>query len=225
MTYKMAIPDGSAIAEPSCFLPVSETWRHVLYGLVERALWDNYWDGTEEEVEAANAEVSLWLQKLGECTAMPQVAIASQQVSSGSYGGGTYATSWMSRTVNTLDVSQDWCEIVSSLVSLEPGVYHVHATAVIVNAGMSVLRLNNYAHNNVLGYGIPVWAGSVTAPVGIQNSLDCVFDWPDNHQIALYSYCTSAQDTYGLGYPVSITNVNERYVELVITRLGDAGSL
>jgi hypothetical protein len=70
MVYKLAIPTGGSDEPPVCYLPVAENWRHVLLGLLERPLSDWFWDGTDEEIEAANAEVAKWIDYLEECNSV-----------------------------------------------------------------------------------------------------------------------------------------------------------
>jgi hypothetical protein len=70
MVYKVVIPTGGSDEPPVCYLPVAENWKHVLTGLLERPLSDWFWDGTDEEIEAAEAEVAKWVDYLEECVSM-----------------------------------------------------------------------------------------------------------------------------------------------------------
>jgi hypothetical protein len=70
MVYKMVIPTGGSDEPPACYLPVAQSWKHVLVGLLERPLSDWFWEGTDDEIEAANAEVAKWIDYLEECESM-----------------------------------------------------------------------------------------------------------------------------------------------------------
>ena len=68
--YAVPIPTGGSDEPPVCYLPVAQAWRPVMVGLIARALEDWYWDGTDEDIEAAEAEVAKWIDYLEECVSM-----------------------------------------------------------------------------------------------------------------------------------------------------------
>jgi hypothetical protein len=148
---------------------------------------------------------------------LPRIAYLSEQQTSGTQGGSSVATTWTTRTLNTL---VDSTGIVSSLSSnqftLPAGTYRATATSWITNGNGVMIRLRNITDSTTVVSG-KTYQGSITNTYS-NADLDGEFTITSSKTFALQYYATSATATTGLGAAVSSGEV-ERYSQIAVQKI------
>lgn len=219
MAYKMPVPTGSANADPACYLKISANWRHVLIGMIEAGLSDYFWDGTEEAVEAANAEVAKWLDDLEECEIVNDVALLQDRRSTGVNGGAVTTSAWTAITYANEIHKPTWLQTSGSQFLLLPGEYFLRANHQVNDVGLAMLRLYNVtasaqaaAGSNVLAQRTAGYSQGALAEVRARLSV------AENTTYRIEYYATSTYSTGDLGFNLNAI-AYECYGDLEITRL------
>jgi hypothetical protein len=132
-----------------------------MIGLAEFMLWPDFWLGTEEEVKQA---VSHAVQLVGmlvgqECQKMGYVRLFQEHEGS----GGASVAGWQVRVLNYKQDPDDLVSLSSNQFTPVEGVYVVRASAPVVCAQMSQLRLRDVTQTRTALVGTPVWTRPVTS--------------------------------------------------------------
>lgn len=146
----------------------------------------------------------------------PQIAYLSEQQPSGTAGGTSIATTWTTRTLNTL---VDTTAIVTSLTSnqftLSAGTYRISAVSTFYTANNVKIRIRNITDNTTAIVGQTVVGSTSTYPLA---SLDGEIVISSSKTFALQYYVQAGTATLGLGQPVSSGEM-EIYSQLAITKI------
>jgi hypothetical protein len=204
MGYRVPIPTGGCDEPPVCYLPVAENWKHVLIGLLERPLSDWFWTGTDEEIEAANAEVAKWVDYLEECAAMPPEALFIHHEPQGTHGGSITSSSTNVRKINLEEYDDIGCGLSSNRLSIPAGTYDVEAQFVTRGAGAARLFLRDTDTAQEILLGLSQYSRQYSE--NFENTvlhLRGRFTLSATHAIEVRQYASNAVTDTGMGQAVS----------------------
>lgn len=152
-------------------------------------------------------------------TYTPQIAILRDEKASGTNAGGSAATTWNARNLNTeVADSENIVTIASNQFTPIAGTYKIFATAPVFNSvGVNRLRLYNVTDASVVDHG-PNYRNSSTTDMS-NATLNTIFTANGTDAYRIDHYTGNAVATNGLGANMAL-GVNEIYLEIVLERLG-----
>lgn len=141
--------------------------------------------------------------------------------SSGTAGGATSATTWHTRTLNTVKTNEiTGASLSSDQITLPAGTYFIHARAPAYNSGAIKSRLYNVTDAAVVS---ELFGASVTSATANASSPDATlfgrFTLASSKALRLEMFATSAQATNGLGFPSTSSATTEVYSEVMIWKV------
>ncbi len=158
------------------------------------------------------------LSSLTNFPGLPFIHIQDQK-SAGTDGGGSSATTWNKRTLNTEVTDTDGLSALSSdQITLDAGTYYIEATAPYYGAGSSKLRLRNTTGAATLLVGTPgredVINGTVMSPLAGR------FTVAASQALELQHYSDTAHASDGLGKATGGSEI-EVYADVRIWKISD----
>jgi hypothetical protein len=211
MAFKVPIPTGGATDPPRCFIPVSDDWRTVFATLLAYGLKDHYFDGTDEQIEAANAEVYKWFAALQEYQQLPEVAIYGHTEQLGTHGGGLTGSAWNTIPMNTVYQQQSWCSVQNNVFTLDSGHYHVRMTHVIWAVDSFAPRFFCTGSDPIIegmngrAYRDPSWSDAANMQLFGHMTIN------SQKAYKFEVYCGNARTNWGLGVALNYQNLLETY--------------
>lgn len=149
----------------------------------------------------------------------PSIAILRDEKASGTNGGSSAASTWNNRTINT-EVSdiKNIVTLASNQFTPIAGTYKIDVTAATHGGGgVHKLRLYNVTQDTVVSYGLN--GRGPTQSQAYPTTLKTIFTANGTDAYRIDHYTNAAVANTGLGFPTSITGVNEIYLELVLEKI------
>ena len=145
-------------------------------------------------------------------------AIFNETQASGTNGGGSTATTWTKRTLNTTVVNNiSGASIAASVITLPAGSYIVTASAPSFESNLFKIRLQNTTDSSTAALGTSELTGSsVVQTNGIVSGF---FTITGNKNFELQHYVQSARANLGFGNPTSIASISEVYTTIQIDKV------
>jgi len=157
---------------------------------------------------------------LGAPRVKPVILHIQYVVDSGTNGGAAAATTWNTRSLNTVVTNEiTGASLASNKITLPAGTYDIDAMAFYRSTEMNQLAVYNETDAAFLFYGMNYYG---QAAVSFSNvaTIRRRFTLAATKEISIKHYTQGATDTSGLGLPVSIAGVSEIYVDVKITQVG-----
>jgi hypothetical protein len=149
----------------------------------------------------------------------PSIAILRDEKSSGTNGGSSAASTWNNRTINT-EVSdiKNIVTLASNQFTPIAGTYKIDVSAATHGGGgVHKLRLYNVTQDAVVAYGLN--GRGPTQSQAYPTTLKTIFTANGTDAYRIDHYTNAAVANTGLGFPTSITGVNEVYLELILEKI------
>lgn len=149
----------------------------------------------------------------------PSIAILRDEKASGTNGGSAAATTWNARDLNTeVSDTKNIVSIASNQFIPIAGTYKIQVSAAVhQGVGVNRLRLYNVTAASAVSYGLNSRAPSVNQ--SIPATLSTIFTANGTDAYRIEHYTNSAQATNGLGFPLSLPNINEVYLEVILEKI------
>jgi hypothetical protein len=146
------------------------------------------------------------------------VAYLSEVQASGTQGGASVATTWTTRTLNTLvDNTGIVKSLASNTITLDAGTYAVRASSPQNSTNGHKCRIRNTTDGITLVVGETAYnstSGSFNSPATLEGE----FTLTSTKTIALQYYSVIAQGTNGLGI-ASSSGESEVYGRVILTKV------
>ena len=138
--------------------------------------------------------------------AEPPIAIIEDQKAVGTQGGGSAATTWNIRTLNTFVTNTIGVTLSSSVFTIPAGRYHIVATTPAYNLGRHRCRLYNTTAASATAYGTSCY---IVVGSGVQTDsiLDFVFTVAASTSFRIEHWTAGLQAGNGLGVETNATGV------------------
>ena len=145
-------------------------------------------------------------------------AIFNETQASNTNGGGSTATTWTKRTLNTTVVNNiSGASIAASVITLPAGSYIVTASAPSFESTLFKIRLQNTTDSTTAALGTSEYEGS--SSVQTRGILSGFFTITGNKNFELQHYVTMARANVGFGNPTAIASVSEVYSTIQIDKV------
>lgn len=153
-------------------------------------------------------------------------AVIEEQQTQNTAGGGSTATTWTNRVLNTEVVDADAIVSISSnLFTPIAGTYRIRIESPFVgnaaaNTGVRIRLWNNTASSEVIrstNFWVPLIA---TNGAGVTAFLEYIFTANGTDAYAVQYYVTNAKTTNGLGSAINETSAVERYTRVTLEKIG-----
>ena len=158
-----------------------------------------------------------------------KVAVLTDSKTSGTSGGTGVATTWSTRTLNTISVDPNGLilQLESNTFKLAAGAYQIRAMAAFLHTGHTRMRIYDVTASAeatasagspvdvIIGYSVSV---EVSNQANIYNDIN-VRVQPHKDNVYRLEYYISASGADHLGIPTSLANIDEIYAICEITRL------
>jgi hypothetical protein len=152
-----------------------------------------------------------------------KVAVLTDSKTSGTSGGAGVATTWSTRTLNTIAVDPNGLilQLESNTFKLAAGAYQIRAMAAFRHTGHTRMRIYDVTASAeagvdvIIGYSVSV---EVSNQSNTYNDLNLRVQ-PHKDNVYRLEYYISASGADHLGIPTSLANIDEIYAICEITRL------
>ena len=145
-------------------------------------------------------------------------AIFNETQASNTNGGGSTATTFTKRVLNTTVVNNiTGCSIASSVITLPAGSYVVNASAPSYESTFFKIRLQNTPDSTTAALGTSEYEGS--SAVQTRGILSGFFTITGNKNFEVQHYVTVARANIGFGNPTNIASVSEVYTTIQIDKV------
>ena len=145
------------------------------------------------------------------------IAIFNETQASGTQGGGSVATTWTKRTLNTTLVNNiTGASIAASVITLPAGSYIVSASAPCYESNTFKIRLQNTSDATTAILGTSEYDGS--SSVQTRTFLNGFVTITGTKNFELQHWVQTARINFGFGYPTS-AGVSEIYSTIQITKV------
>jgi hypothetical protein len=145
-------------------------------------------------------------------------AIFNETQASNTNGGGSTATTFTKRVLNTTVVNNiTGCSIASSVITLAAGSYVVNASAPSYESTFFKIRLQNTTDSTTAALGTSEYEGS--SAVQTRGILSGFFTITGNKNFEVQHYVTVARANIGFGNPTNIATVSEVYTTIQIDKV------
>ena len=145
------------------------------------------------------------------------IAIFNETQASGTQGGGSVATTWTKRTLNTTLVNNiTGASIATSVITLPAGSYLISASAPCYESNTFKIRLQNTTDATTAILGTSEYDGS--SSVQTRTFLNGFVTITGTKNFELQHWVQTARINLGFGYPTS-AGVSEIYSTIQITRV------
>lgn len=192
-------------------------WSEILVGLLEFALWPDFWSGSPTEIDIAITHVQELMGILSG-QSMRNMMIARHKENTGVHAGGNAADTWQKRKLSSYGGFGDFWGFDDDVFSLDPGDYYVQAYAVAFMVRKHSLRLTcSVSQNTQVGL-------ACYAPIASSNShstvsfVEQVFTLAAPATLQLDHYTELEKTVNGLGV-ASSSGEDEIYATLRIVKL------
>lgn len=144
-------------------------------------------------------------------------AILQHDESSGTDAGGTSASTWNARPLDTeVSDTDSIVSITSNTFRPISGTYLIRVAASVFNAGFTRLRLYNIDGTSVVGQGVN---GRPATSQGNTDYLELIFTANGTDDYRIEHYSSSAQSGNGLG-DAATTGADEIYMTITLVKIG-----
>lgn len=198
-------------SDPLTCLAVNTDWVPILVGMVEKADWAGWWEGTDEEIRAALSHVNqLACMMIGGSCMSAQVCTIVER---SAVAGGASAVGWQTRNLSSIEGSPDWVSLNGSGPYFTPdaGDYYIEVSAPMYRTGNSIIRLYSPVTPFIILEGETGSNGS-TSPVSSRLSLAGFFTAVGGVDYYIRQYATLVKTVNGLGVApaAGVTGVHTR---------------
>lgn len=206
-------------SDPVVCIAVNTSWVEILVGLVEHALWPDFWAGTPAEIDQALSHVIQLAGMMvgGACSSMQYARLFHK--SSGA--GGSSVVGWQTRVLTHKEDLDNIVSLSSNLFTPISGKYIIRASAPSFASGINQLRLWDATQAQTVSPGIPglgrIGVGERTGNLAYVCSLLVT---AGALQYSLQHYCESAFASLGLGLDAN-SGVDNLYAIVELIRMGD----
>ena len=145
-------------------------------------------------------------------------AIFNETQASGTNGGGSTATTWTKRTLNTTVINNiTGASIAASVITLAAGSYVVNASAPTFESFLFKIRLQNTTDSSTAALGTSEYSQAS----GSQGRafMTGYFTITGNKNFELQNYVSVARANIGFGNPTNIASVSEVYTTIQIDKV------
>ena len=146
------------------------------------------------------------------------IAIFNETQAQNTAGGGSTATTWSKRTLNTTVVNNIGATLTSSVIALVAGTYEVEAISPFLATAEIGLRLRNTTDNTTAIQGVNNYLPTVNVSGGYAQ-LNGLFTITGTKNFELQYYAFQNRATNGLGIQLNATGVSEVYSVIKIQRV------
>lgn len=206
-------------SDPVTYLGVNTQWVEILVGLVEKAMWLDFWDGTDEQKKQAVSHVSqLAGLMVGGLIMANQVCTIVERSTS---DGGSAVVGWQTRQLTSVEGSPSWCALNGSGPMFRPdaGDYYIEVSAPSFRTGNSIVRLYSPSTPFVILDGESNNT-AVSDSTVIRLTLAGFFTADGNTDFYIRQYCSSAKPNNGLGWAPA-GGINGVHTRVTLWRLSD----
>ena len=142
------------------------------------------------------------------------------ELASGTDGGAAAATTWNTRTLNTVVTNEiAGASLASNKITLPAGVYDFDVIAFFYATDTNRLALYNETDAAFLFYDMNAY-GQGAVNVANATTLRCRLTHAAAKDIYLKHYTNGATGPTGFGLKMSLAGINEVYVDVKITQVG-----
>lgn len=186
-------------------------WSRVTGAVQDQATWNAGTGATESLISPAKLEASFRARRLR--------IVVEDHKASGTNGGASTATTWVTRVLNTVvENTITGASLASNIITLPAGEYRLdEAIAPAYAVGGHQCRLWNNDGSVALVLGTSEYSGGST--VSTSRAVGR-FTLTAETDVLLQHWCATTKVTDGLGVAAS-SGAGEVYSRVVITRLGD----
>ena len=145
-------------------------------------------------------------------------AIFNETQASGTNGGGSTATTWTKRTLNTTVVNNiSGASIAASVITLAAGSYVVTASAPSYESTVFRIRLQNTTDSTTAALGTSEY--NLSSAAQGRAFVSGYFTITGNKNFELQHYVSVARANIGFGNPSSIASISEVYTTIQIDKV------
>lgn len=206
-------------SDPLTYLAVNTQWVEILVGLVEKAMWLGFWDGTDEQKKQAVSHVSqLAGLMVGGLSMSNQVCTIVERTTS---AGGSAVVGWQTRQLTSVEGSPSWCSLNGAGPMFRPdaGDYYIEVSAPTLRTDGSIIRLYSSVTPFIILDGE---SGKSSNSDSTQTRLTLAgfFTADGNTDYYIRQYCSTAKTVNGLGN-VPAGGINGVHTRVTLWRLSD----
>jgi hypothetical protein len=142
-------------------------------------------------------------------------ALILDKKTTGTNGGTFTAGSWITRTLNTIEGSQDFCSLSANQIILQPGDYHIYVTTSCCGVYNHQFRIYDITESKTM------YVSNNGFTSGTNDTLECDFivNLTEPKTFELQHQCTNTQLHYGFGRAVGFGEP-EIYSRIHIVNIG-----
>ena len=147
----------------------------------------------------------------------PTIAIFNETQAANTAGGSSVATTYTKRTLNTTVTNGIGATLTSSVIALLAGTYKVFAMSPFWQSTALAIRLRNTTDGTTTIAGVNNYVSS-SSGAGCYAQLEGIFTITATKNFEVQYYCTTAQETNGLGVAINSAGVSEIYTQITIEK-------
>ena len=185
-------------SDPVTCIAINTSWVEILVGLVEKAYWPGFWEGTDPEIDQALSHVIQLAGMMVGSACVPQQVCTIYESSSSM--GGSSVVGWQTRVLNGIAGSPSWVDYdpETNYFTPDAGLYYIDAIAPMYRVDKSILRFDKQTSPTTVLQGIAAQSSSNFGNQGFA-FVRGLFAADGSDYYYFRQYCATANPDNGLG--------------------------